>query len=368
MSTAAEAALDRIRGEVAPRNHNARTISALTSNPGCNRRAIMDAAGIDKSRLASHVGFPFQFGQSQFAITRGNVFEAQVKADGCAELLTLLRDKLGLDLPEVAYDDLELVGGNTSREVRHSRTKNLLTRAATGSEDAGTLFDHPLLRLSVAGREVYLEPDLIAFQWKGQFHVVEIKSFPVIDGQADGGHVAAAVIQSAVYVYAMRTLLSEHGLPTDAVADNVVLVCPKDFSNRPTATLVDVRKQLTVLCRQLSRLTRIEALLSLLPPTLSLSEARPPAAVAADLRLIEARYMPECLNNCELARFCRDESRGCTRVMGRTVSEDLGGVETVYTALGLARCVLPPSPEQEEAASLLRLAWAMRQECLGSVA
>ena len=32
----------------------------------------------------------------------------------------------------------------------------------------------------------YLEPDLVAFQLGGQFHVVEIKSFAVIDGQADG--------------------------------------------------------------------------------------------------------------------------------------------------------------------------------------
>src|SRR5574342_724636 len=144
MSAETEAALDRIRGDVAPRNHNARTISALTSNPGCNRRAIMDAAGIDKSRLAAHVGFPAQFGQSQFAITRGNVFEAQVKADGCAELLTLLREVLGLTLPEVAYDDLEEVGGNPSRELRHTRTRRLLARAAASHEDAGTLFDHPM--------------------------------------------------------------------------------------------------------------------------------------------------------------------------------------------------------------------------------
>ncbi len=368
MSTPTEEALGRIRGDEPARNHNARTISALTTNPGCNRRAVMDAAGIDKSRLASHVGFPAQFGQSQFAITRGNVFEAQVKADGCAELLTLLRERLGLALPEVSYDDLELVGGNTSHEVRHARTKTLLARAAPGSDDAGTLFDHPLLRLSVGGRDVYLEPDLIAFQWKGQFHVVEIKSFPVIDGQADGEKVAAAAIQSAVYVHAMRALLADHGFPPDVVADNVVLVCPKDFSNRPTATFVDVRKQLTVLRRQLSRLTRIDALLSLLPPTLSLSVTRPAAAVVSDLRLIEARYMPECLDTCELARFCRDESRGCTRVMGRTVSEDLGGVETVQTALGLARGRLPASPEQEDAAALLRLAWSLRVECLGGVA
>lgn len=368
MSAQTEAVLDRIRGGGVARTHNARTISALTSNPGCNRRAIMDAAGVDKSRLASHLGFPAQFGQSQFAITRGNVFEAQVKADGCAELLTLLRDNLGLELPEVSYDDLNSVGGNPSPSLRHARTKALLARAVSGSDDAGTLFDHPMLCLPVGGRQVYLEPDLIAFRCKGQLHVVEIKSFPVIDGQADADKVAAAAIQSAVYVYAMRALLSAQGSPPHIVAHNVILVCPRDFSNRPVATFLDVRKQLTVLHRQLSRLTGIDALLSLLPGTLCLSVERDPAEVAADLRRIEARYMPECLNTCELARFCRDESRGCTRIMGRTVSEDLGGIETVAAVLGLARGTQIPSPEQVEAAALLRMAWSLREECLGGAA
>jgi hypothetical protein len=54
--------------------------------------------------------------------------------------------------------------------------------------------------------------------------------------------------------------------------------------------------------------------------------------------------------------------------MGRSVSEDLGSVETVATALGLARGALAPSPEQVEATGLLRLAWSMRQETLGSAA
>ena len=72
-----DARLGRIRGDVPPLAHNARSIAALTSNPGCARRAIMDAAGIDKPRLASYIGFPAPFGQSQFAITRGNAFEAQ---------------------------------------------------------------------------------------------------------------------------------------------------------------------------------------------------------------------------------------------------------------------------------------------------
>ena len=126
-----------------------------------------------------------------------------------------------------------------------------------------------MLRLEVAGRPVYLEPDLIAFQLRGRFHVVEIKSFAVIDGQADGEKVAAAAMQSAVYVLALRDLLAELGTGPEAVADTVVLVCPENFSNQPTAALLDVRKQLTVLRRQLARLTRIDALLDALPPELT---------------------------------------------------------------------------------------------------
>jgi len=359
-----EARLDRIRGGGSARPHNARTIAALTTNPGCARRAIMDAAGIDKARLAAHVGFPSQFGQSQFALARGNAFEAQVKADGCAELLTLLRERLGLTLPEVAYTDLNEVGGNDEPGLRHRQTQRLLTR----TDDPGTLFDHPLLRLPVGGRQVYLEPDLIAFQWKGQYHVIEIKSFPVIDGQADADKVAAAAIQSAVYVYAMREMLATAGVSPTVVSDNVILVCPKDFSNQPVATFVDVRKQLTVLRRQLSRLTRIDELLELLPENLSLSLDRDPEEVIFDLGCIEARYMPECLETCELARFCRDEAKGSTYVMGRAVCEDLGGIQTVEGVLALARGEQDPAPDQAEAATLIRQAWAIRAECLRSVA
>ena len=91
--------LDALRGNAKPLNYTARTIAALTNNPGCGRRTLMDAAGIDKTRVAAHVGFPTQFGMSPFALARGNAFEAQVKANGCAELLRLLRDKLGLRHP-----------------------------------------------------------------------------------------------------------------------------------------------------------------------------------------------------------------------------------------------------------------------------
>jgi len=353
-------------------DHNARTIAALTSNPGCARRAVLDAAGIDKQRLAAYTGFPAQVGQSRFAITRGNAFEAQVKANGCAELLRLLREHLDLPIPEVSYDDLELVGGNDSREVRYARSRSLLTRAAATSDDAGTLFDHPLLRLDVGGRTAYLEPDLIAFRLRGQFWIVEIKSFAVIDGQADGGKVAAAVTQAAVYVLALRGLLAELGYGPEAVSHEVVLVCPENFANRPTAVRVDVRKQLTVLNRQLSRLARIETLVAALPPELTLDlladdagvPQRPVLDIVHALDRIDARYAPECLNACEMAYFCRDEARGDTAALGRAVRDELGGIDSVNAVLGLAEGSLTPAPEQAEAAEMLRLAARLRADCM----
>jgi hypothetical protein len=360
-----EARLARLRGRTLPRRHDARTISALTANPGCARRALLDAAGADKQKLAAHTGYPAPFGQSEFAITRGNAFEAQVKDNGGAQLLTLLREVLGLDVTEAHYTDLNDVGGNQDSELRHVYTKQRLTAAAG---PRGTMFDHPLLRLSVAGRHAYLEPDLIAFQIGGMFHVVEIKSFAIIDGQADPGKVAAAAVQSAVYVLALRDLLGRE----DQVHHETILVCPRDFSNQPAAARIDVRRQLTVLKRQLARMARIEELLAEYPDDLTfdldpdehLRPRRPPGVLADAIRKVSANYTPECLSTCELCYLCRDEAQGTTGALGKAVRADLGGIEFSSQALGLARGAIP-GPDREEVAVMLRQAARLREQILG---
>lgn len=330
-----ESRLAALRGPVAPKRHNARTIAALTGNPGCARRAVLDSAGIDKARLARAVEFPAPYGQSQFAITRGNAFEARMKADGCAELLQLLRETLGLDLPDdVTYTDLDTVpgagsGSEAGQDLRHAHARTHLT-APSGP----ALYDHPLLTLKVAGQDVFLEPDLVAFQVNGRFHVVEIKSFPIIDRQADPAKVAAAATQAAVYVLALRRMLGDPG----AVAHDIVLVCPSDFGSRPIAVTVDVRKQLSVLEHQLGRMVRVERILSDLPEDLTfrLDVARPPEELSAALSTVDPCYEPSCLSSCELAYFCRNEGRQHTASLGTNVREDLGGVETIGEVLALA--------------------------------
>jgi hypothetical protein len=280
---------------------------------------------VDKDGLARRVGFPARFGQSPFAIARGNAFEARVKADGCAGLLRLLRERLGPDVIEVV--------------------------------------DHPPLRLDVGGRVVHLEPDLVALRHAGAIRVVEIKSFPVVDGRADGTKVAAAATQAAVYVLALRRMLGS----AEAVSPEVVLVCPEDFANTPVAVPIDVRRQLIVLEHQLARLARVEALLSTLPGDLSLDPSLPAADLTAAVGQIEARYAPACLAACELAYFCRDEAAGRTAALGLSVREDLGGVETVAEALALADGALTPSDDRADAAALLRTAARLYDSALGAV-
>lgn len=358
-----EARLSRIRGRAVPKSHNARTIAALASNPGCARRAVMDAAGLDKQRLAAHLGFPAPFGQSGFALARGNAFEAQLKADGAAQILHLLRENLGLPVEQAHYIDLNDVGGNTGPDIRHTRTRQLLA----APEVTGTMWDHPVLRLKVGGRYAYLEPDLIAVQVGEAFRVVEIKSFPVIDGQADSTQVAAAAIQSAVYVHALRDLVGD-----DRVHHETILICPKDFSNQPTAQRLDVRRQLTVLRRQLARLARIGDLLDQLPGHLTFDldpdedgrARRDPGELAEAVRQVDARYAPECLSACEMCFFCRAEAGGSTARLGKQVLEELGGIDSIPAVLDMASGNLSPSPERAEAAAVLRRVAALRSEAL----
>lgn len=353
------ARLDRLRGAAPPRRHNARTIAALTSNPGCSRRAVLDAAGVDKPALAEYVGFPARFGQSRFALARGNAFEAQLKADDGTALLELLREVLHSPISDARYDDLGADDDATMGE-RHTRTRELLA-AAPGT----ALIDHPLLALDVAGHRVHLEPDLVAAQVEGRFHVVEIKSFAVVDGQADAAKVSAAAVQAAVYVLALRRLLGELGRDPQLASHNVVLVCPENFAFRPVAVVLDVRKQLGTLNRQLARLATVSDLVAGLPPDLTVDLAQPPAAVAAAVRRLDARYAPECLSTCDLAYFCRYEAGGTTTTLGRPVRDALGGIADVDHVLGLAAGTRAPADDQAEAAALLRAAARLRSEALG---
>ncbi|MGW8847961.1 hypothetical protein ACWGNE_09270 [Streptomyces xiamenensis] len=375
--------LSTLRGRVAPRPHDARSLAALTANPGCRRRALLDAAGIDKDALAVHLGHPLPPTQSPRALSRGAQFEAQVKDQGAAELLSLLRTVLHLPLPEAAHNDVSVLGNSDKTlPARHARTRRLILQAVRGSGPSRTMLDHPVLKITAAGHPVFLEPDLLAFHSEGTFHIVEIKSFAVIDGQAPGEKVAGAVLQGAAYIIALQDLLTEAGLSPDHVSTNLLLITPHNFSRRPTASTIDARRHIKALRRRLSRLEHVEDLLEHLPPgtTFDLhhdSDNPRTATPTRDrddlikaLNTTEARYRSNCRHHCHLALFCQSQARQdqLVDVLGSTAREDLGSVDTIPTALGLADGRLSPAPDQEELATALRHAHHILNELPGGAA
>ncbi|MEU8459612.1 hypothetical protein [Streptomyces sp. NPDC029003] len=344
---------------VPPRPLDARSLAALAANPGCGRRALLDGAGVDKGALATALGSPAAFGQSQFAIVRGNSFEAKVKGDGGAELLRLAHARLGGAAeppgPDARVPDLTAAGP----EGRAARTA-LALREATAA-GAWTLLDHPMLALEVAGSPAYLEPDAVVVDPDGRWTVVEIKSFPMIDGAADSAKVGSAARQAAVYVLALEGTARK--VAGAEVGHRVVLVCPKDFSNLPTAALVDVRRERSVTRRQLDRLTRVEELAARLPEGLSFDPARTAGELAEAVSAVGAAYAPECLAACELAFHCRERAReaGEVSALGRSVRGELGGLTTVEAALAAAAGA---GPADDPTAAALRQAARLRAEAL----
>ncbi|MFF0260567.1 hypothetical protein ACFYR2_17245 [Streptomyces microflavus] len=357
--------LAELRGpSVAPHPLDARALAALAANPGCKRRALLDGAGVDKGVLATALGSPAPFGQSQFAFMRGNAFEAKVKADGGAELLRLLYERLGGSSPapdqHAATPDLSAAGP----EGRAARTA-LALREATAA-GGWALLDHPMLALEVAGSPAYLEPDAVVVHPDGRWTVVEIKSFPMIDASADAAKVGAAARQAAVYVLALeRVAAVTEGAE---VGHQVLLVCPKDFSNLPTASVVDVRKQRAVTRRQLTRLTRIEDIAQALPEGTTFDPACGPQELESAVSSVAAAYAPECLAACELAFHCRSRSRaeGAVESLGRSVRGELGGLTTVAGVLAAA-AGKEGDPADPTVAALRRAA-ALRAEALESAA
>lgn len=206
----------------------------------------------------------------------------------------------------------------------------------------------------------------------GTWSVVEIKSFPMLDGSADPAKVGAAARQSAVYVLALEEVAARlggdarAGAPAPEVRHRVLLVCPRDFTNLPTAAAVDVRKQRAVTRRQLARLTRIEEIADALPEGTCFAPELPQEQLTTAVETLSASYAPECLAACELAFHCRSRSRteGAVTSLGRATRAELGGLTTVDDVLAAAHG--HAGDPDDPAVAALRRAAELRAEALGT--
>lgn len=350
-ATTPDQALSRVRGSLPIMPANARGVAALTSNPGCARRRLIDASGVPAHILADRAGFPSTRGQSPFAIAAGHAFEERLKKRTNYTLLAeALAPFVDLPLTGLQVEDLNDVGHIPNpdkwKEARVKRTSEVLAKLARGDADAPQLVDHPMLMLNLIGSRVYLEPDALAYRSGGQLELVEIKSYPIIDHQADPAKVASTAGQSAVYVLALRETLAGLGFDPDLIKWSVILVAPRNFGRVPTAHRIPLKKKAQSIQRVLSRVSPINEVLNAIPATLTFDvdpggKKRPQQVARATslaLEQVPARYVPDCLTTCDMGAFCRDEAIRCDSPsrLGRDARDTLGAVETLGEALALA--------------------------------
>lgn len=352
-----DAALARIRGALPVKRTHARDIAADLDHPGCGLRALMDAAGIDKARIAERLDHPMPEEQSPAALRRGNHFERIVTENGMAHLLAELRKQLDLPITEAREKDLSGSGlglrGEAEMRARAKATRAAL-RLILDPDAAYNVLRHPVTTLERAGRIAYLEQDALAFKVGAKLHVVEIKGFNVIAGvPTDEMAIRGAAGQSAVYVLSLQQTLAAAGLDPDLVSTTIILITAKGYGLTPTSHTLDVRNQLKALRRQLARRVRIDDILADLPDDLTFDVADQDQLHEKVLQ-VPFHYVPGCLSSCSMARVCRERcvSGDMTDRLGTSVRNDLGELQTIGDALAAARS--GTSPTDENAADVAR--------------
>lgn len=352
MTIDVDAALTGLRGGMPVQPLNARRIAGGLDQPGCPRRQLLDAAAVPLDRVARLLDCP-DSGQSPFAITRGNSFEARVFENGMAELIAMVRDLLGYDITRVAQVDLSAAQmsetfGRSDNRLRVKETRRHLRAMLAGDPTACSLLRHPMTILDVGGITAYLEADALSFFAGGELTTVEVKSFAAIDGVPDPVKTTAALVQSAVYMVSLQDTVADLGYDPKAVSTRVLLILARDFGLTPVGFVRDIAPIVRRLRRRLASLPATAELADAIPDGTSLpalpvkdataKERRTVARQVADtVSALPCKFGDGCMS-CPLFRFCRDEARnhGSVTATGSAVAEVCGDVTTVTTALELA--------------------------------
>lgn len=327
---------------------------------------MIDSAGVAAHDLAAKLGHSTLRGQSPFAIEGGNRFEDRLKErSGYALLVEALAPYVELPMPpDLVVEDVNKVGGQRFTpewmDARVAKTDAALAHIARGDADAPHVVDHPVLRFELAGATVNLEPDALAFRVGERLELVEIKSYPIIDGQADPGKLSATAGQTAVYHMALRETLERLGFDPELLVWSVILVAPRNFGRQPVAHRVPLKKKSLSLSRVLSAVPKTAEVLAGLPadltfdvdPSGTMDDAALRAALMAAVQQVGALFVPDCVTTCDMAAFCRAEAwaKDDPARLGRDARDSLAGVHTLADALRLAEN--GPSTGEEELADV----------------
>ena len=359
-------------------------LAAFTEVAACPTARAAFTQGVDLDGLLAGTGYDAAFGQSEYAFARGTRFEAIVKGDrgngvcSYGPMLELLRDDLGFDISQARAANLRalhppppphrLATDKRHLVARAADTRRLVGEIARAVPGCVNFIDGAVLSATVGGQEAFYETDGLAFRLGGQLRIVEIKSFPKVDGQVDAAALASALDQGALYTLLVERLLADLGLEASLVSRRLVLICPRNVAMTPCLSERDVS----------ARMRRIERLLDGIP-----SAGAQPVAPFADAARATGRTVIErvaaleqicdqvgtcygdACQSCGMLRLCRERAHasGDVRSLGERRARELAGVPTLQRAVALAGGSTPTTPEVG-AARTLRAVATLRDSAL----
>lgn len=303
------AEVDEVRQE-ARRNTRAR-FEQWAKNPSCDANTLSAVHNVRLDAAAREIGLSPSFGQSPFAIARGNRFEAGLFVEQAARLRHALETK-GCLLPSSSgFLDLRLKmngGQNVStvdEALRH--TQEWLQRIARDPGTAESLVAAPMIRIpkGVILPEALLIVDAVTVTlgdaMRPRVTVGEIKVFPDRGGHTEPHQIATARAQAGVYRHALELAVLELGLAGEIdIASDGFLVFTWPGSNSPS---VRAGEDLTYQAIRAERgFQRLEEVAHSLVRTDDFAADNPTLIQ----RVLEAdtNYSEACLSFCDLAPRC----------------------------------------------------------------
>ena len=213
--------VDEIRQE-ARRNTRGR-FEQWAKNPTCDANTLSAVHNVRLDKAAKAVGLEVSFGQSPFAIARGNRFEAGLFFDDAAEASRRRWSARGA-CRRVRRDSSTC--GSSSTAVRRvtsvdqalRETEEWLRRIAADPASAESIVAAPMIKIpkGVILPEALLIIDAVTVtttvDGRPRVTVGEVKVFPDRGGHTDPQQLASARAQAGVYEHAMRLAVDALGL------------------------------------------------------------------------------------------------------------------------------------------------------------
>lgn len=323
--------VDEIRQE-ARRNTRGR-FEQWAKNPTCEANTLSAVHNVRLDLAAQAAGLDVTFGQSPFALARGNRFEAGLFFDDATRLRSALERKGCLPEGSSGFLDfrLKLNGGSriTTIDQALSETEAWLRRIATQPSSAESLVAAPMIKIpkGVILPEALLIIDVVtvttSLTGQARITVGEVKVFPDRGGHTDPQQLASARAQAGLYEHALQLAVASFGLADELdIGSDGFLVFTWPGSNSPS---IRANEDLTFQAIRAQRgFERLEEV--------ALSVVRDDDFSADNPRLIQrvldsdTDYTEACLAFCDLAPRCHARAQASDDgiILGTEVKRFLG--------------------------------------------